>query len=209
MALLSRKYRLVVGAPSITTFESDVFTKQELVGVQDITTAEDFRTEQLNAVEISELQVKATVRSSSGSSAASSSDCIIDIYNLSPDTREVVEKVNNYVIFEAGYASDFDLKLIFSGQVISFETRLEGEDLITTLVCKDGYITNAGIRIGKAYPKGKTFGYVLKDLAAIYEKGGIPTGQLELGVRAKERQNYIQLRSPDETKLPQGYSVFG
>lgn len=206
MPLLKRQYELSVGLPPTTTYVSDIFTDQEVFGIQDIPVDRDYRTVKLNALQITDLHIKARISSKEGSNNRSST--VIEIYNLSQESLDVIEKVNNYVILKAGYVGN-ELDIIFTGQVSGFETRRVGQDLITSLTCSDGYIPNNSIRIQKAFPEGTKASDVMSYIVNKYKEIGIPTGQFVTGVDKDERTNYIQLRSPDETSFEMGYSLNG
>lgn len=60
----------------------------------------------------------------------------IEIYNLSEETRALVEKSGSYCIFKAGYGDT--LRDMFSGDVAKVTTKKSGPDFITSLECGDG-----------------------------------------------------------------------
>jgi len=214
--LYDRKYRLRVGRPDniIYTGSSGANVNIGIVDtVQGFPLYDDsYRTEKGEGVVITDLQMIADV--SSNSNTGNQAACIIKVYNLSDETRAILENENNNVILEAGYAQDEELKLIFSGQIFSYTTDKNGQDMITTIKCKDGFTPNNGIRISKYYSKTTgnrptTYEDVLTDLVKVFATNGIPTGFLELGDITSDRQTYVQLRSPRETILGRGYSTVG
>jgi len=206
MPLLKRKYRLVVGKPPITTITTEYITEDEVFGQLFIPKENDYRTVTLNAVEITELDINATISSKAGGKNSSS---VIKIYNLSEDTRNIVERVNNYVILEAGYASDEELKVVFTGQVSEFFTENVGEDLVTTLQCKDGYIPNNTLRVDKFFPAGVTADTIFKYIIDQYKKVGVPLGFYSGFSDKKERVEYVQLPMPQDTTFYMGYTLTG
>lgn len=209
--LFDRKYNLTIGTPTtvVYTGETSEIVENGTVDVRDEFVT-DYRLTDVNAVEITDLQIEADIKGNSNSSAgANSHTACIKIYNLSDDTRAIIERVNNYVILNAGYAQDPELKMVFTGQVASFETQRHGQNLITILYCKDGYTPVNGMRIAKAYPENTTYGDIFTDIAKIYANNGIPTGLIELGVEDLFRQDYVQFRAPDSTPLINGYSAIG
>lgn len=228
--LYDRKYRLVVGEPDNIIYTGDTNINVGVVDtIKGLPLYEDYRTEDGTAVEITDLHFEAEI--SGDSNTGNQASCILRIYNLSEDTRSVVEKLNNYVILNAGYSGDQELAMVFSGQVFDFNTEKQGADLVTTLKCKDGYVPNNGVRISKVYPKtftgadGKekylTYGDVLEDLADIFSRNGIPTGQLvtspedkgytetDLSLITDNKQLFQQLLAPADVKLLRGYSAIG
>ncbi|AKO60919.1 baseplate hub [Pseudoalteromonas phage H101] len=208
--LYDRKYRLVIGQPSNSIqYTGEVSSVNlETLGVFSPTNyVNDYRFEYGGGTEITDLQIIADV--AGNSNTGKQAGCVIKIYNLSDETRAQIEDVNNYLILEAGYAQDDELKLIFSGQIFNFNTEKQGQDLVTTLQCKDGFTPNNGVRVAKTYAKGLTYADVLYDLTRIFADNGIPTGQLEMEPLLADRQTYVQLRTPQETILRRGYSAVG
>ena len=183
--LFDRKYNLTVCLPP-SLVEVDIFSPplEEGTTQSNFVNNQDWRTvSKKNAVSITDLQVQATINSNSNSTS-STSKTTISIYNLSKRTINIIAKTNNYVILEAGYAQDKELIMIFSGQVESCTTIRQGQDLITKLVCTDGYTPNNYIKINKKFPREKengdphTYGDVLNYLVKQYENNGITTGDL-------------------------------
>lgn len=208
--LYDRKYRLVIGKPSNTiqyTGEVSSVNLDTLGVLKPSNYVNDYRFSYGGGVEITDLQMIADIKGKS--TTGNQSGCVIKLYNLSEETLADIEEANNYVLLEAGYAQDEQLALIFSGQIISSETDNLGEDVVTTIICKDGFTPTGGIRVAKKYAKGLTYADVLYDLTSIFADNGIPTGQLEMEPLLADRQTYVQLRTPQETKLRRGYSAVG
>lgn len=236
--LFDRKYRLSIG--SSDTLEGVLVSRPTLKGASTKIywqSLEDWRTVKTkNAVLITDLQMKASISGTSNNSSTSGgSATTIKIYNMAKSTRAIVERVNNYVILEAGYAQDKELPLIFSGQVMAVETTREGQDLITILQCKEGYSPNNSIKVSKKFDKEDTYGDVISYLATIYEDNGIATGDIVIDwsegghtgrvsplvnttgtkiLAAKAipqdfAQIPVMLMRPANSKLVNGYSVLG
>ena len=206
MPLLKRKYSLTIGLPPVTTITSKVITEDEVIGNLLIPNERDYRVVTNNAVEITESDLVARI----GARAAnSSSNTTISVYNLSPETLEIVERVNNYVILKAGYASDEDIGIVFTGQVKDFSTMREGQDLVTKLVCGEGYIPNNSIRIAKAFPEQTSADTIFKYMIERYKEAGVPLGQYTAQAKDDEIVDYVQLKRPPETIFEMGYSMNG
>lgn len=207
--LYDRKYKLVVGQPKdiIYTGEIKEIDLLNIDAVQRNEFVSDYRLDVLKAIEIVDLQIEAEI--SGNTSTGSQAAAIIKIYNLSDQSRAIIENVNNYVTLNAGYAQDEELAMIFSGQVFDFNTEKQGVDMVTTLKCKDGYTPNNSIRIAHKFPKGGNYEEVLTYLADVFANNGIPTGQLELIDVGENRQTFVQLRSPKETTLLRGLTIKG
>ena len=207
--LYDRKYKLVVGQPKdiIYTGEIKEIDLLNIDAVQRNEFVSDYRLDVLKAIEIVDLQIEVEI--SGNTSTGSQAAAIIKIYNLSDQSRAIIENVNNYVTLNAGYAQDEELAMIFAGQVFDFNTEKQGVDMVTTLKCKDGYTLNNSIRIAHKFPKGGNYEEVLTYLADVFANNGIPTGQLELIDVGENRQTFVQLRSPKETTLLRGLTVKG
>jgi hypothetical protein len=234
--LFDRKYLLTVGKPdNIVTFSNpaplvDGFTN---TGWQSGT--DWLKSTTKDAAEITDLQLETSIKGTSNDSKSASATTI-KIYNLSTFTRHIVERINNYVILQAGYEQDPELNLIFSGQVSNFETVREGQNLVTTLYCTDAYAPDNSVRVSKKFVKGQTWGDVLKYLIDAYSQNGVPlgdyvadwssaidhnsridtgTGDLLSNIITAEAspQNYVQLpvikKRPANTILINGYSMIG
>lgn len=202
----NRRYSLIVGKPPTTTIISKVVTEEEVIGINLIPTTEDYRTVTINAVEITESDISARI----SSKATSNTQAVeISIYNLSDETLDIVERVNNYIILKAGYVGDKELGIIFTGQVKEFTTLKDGEDTVTKLICGEGYIPNNTVRVKKAFPEGTTADDLFKFFIKQYKDAGVPLGQYTANGGDNERVDYVQLRWPNETEFPMGYSVNG
>lgn len=206
MKRTNRKYKLTVGLPPTKVIFTPIVSEAEVFGANLIPSDGDYRIVKLNAVEITDLDITGNVSSKAGS--GSNSKTQLQIFNLSPESLEIVEKNNNYVILEAGYSGE-ELKIIFTGQVSSFDTQRQGQDIVTTLVCSDGYIPNNTVRLSKAFPANTKANEVMEYLIQRYKDSGVALGQYVAQVDPKEKVEYIQLTSPSVTTFPMGYSLSG
>lgn len=204
-----RGYSLTIGLPPVTTITSKLVTEEEVIGLNLIPNEQDYRTVTLNAVEITESDIQAIIPSKAGNATQSTT---ISLYNLSDETLDIVERVNNYVILKAGFldkGSTDKMGIIFSGQVKEFSTRKEGTDTVTELVCGEGYIPNNTVRISKAFPEGVTADTIFKYFIKQYKEAGVPLGQYTAQAKDNEIVDFVQLRRPPETEFPMGYSING
>lgn len=234
--LFDRKYRLTIGHPDIvTTGTLPLFMSTGGTNTPNITTRIDkeilkdgytktnwqsgsdwIKTDPEEAALITDLQITANIAGSSNTSGGTSSTTI-SIFNMSDATRDIVELTNNYVILEAGYAQDEELKMIFSGQVTNFETKRRGQDLVTILQCSDAYTPNNSVRVSKYFPKTQTYADLIEYLITAYKENGVPLGEFtkkwESSFNSILPQNYIQLpvikQTPANTPLVTGYSMSG
>jgi len=63
----------------------------------------------------------------------------ISIYNLSDETLGLLEEKDTSAILKIGYDDD-ELSTLFIGDIVSYEHDFKGVDVITKIICKDGYI---------------------------------------------------------------------
>ncbi|SQI42325.1 Uncharacterised protein [Leminorella richardii] len=92
----------------------------------------------------------------------------LKIYNMNKQTRSVVERVNNNVIFKAGYEHDIGPVTIFTGSVVSAWTVSEGNDIITELSVRDGILALRDTKISLSYSPGTSALSVLDDVMASF-----------------------------------------
>lgn len=107
----------------------------------------------------------------------------ISIYNLSPDSRALVETPNNAVILNAGYTEDVGAKQIFVGIVRRSLTSREGPDWVTKLELDDGLLAYRDSKQSFSFPAGVSGVGVLKNVAASF---GLPVRQLPTGIQDKQ-----------------------
>jgi hypothetical protein len=97
------------------------------------------------------------------------------LYNISKETINFIEK-NNVVILKAGYETDGDLPLAFSGTVGKVSTVRAGADLVTTIIAKDGGNPINSIRWVASFPEGITYNFVLLQMIKKFKDNGVPLG---------------------------------
>lgn len=120
---------------------------------------------------ITDLHIEATIQAEGKTSASDETSSEIKIFNLSQETRDRISKVNAKVILEAGYEEL--QRVIFTGQVIDAYTIKNGEDVITTLICKDGWSPNTAVRFVKAYSRNQSYLQIFNDIIKTYNENGI------------------------------------
>lgn len=206
MQRTNRKYRLTIGLPPTKVIFTPVVSEAEVFGANLIPSDGDYRIVKRNAVEITDLDIQGNITSRSG--AGNTSKTLLQIYNLSPETLEIVEKVNNYVILEAGYSGE-ELNIIFTGQVSDFKTQRDGQDVVTTLTCGDGYIPNNTIRLSKSFPANTKANTVMEYLIQRYKDSGVALGEYVAQIDDKDKVEYVQLAPPATTTFSMGYSLSG
>jgi hypothetical protein len=128
----------------------------------------------------------------------------IEIFNLSPNTRQEIESTNGIVVLEAGYEDSE--KIIFSGQILRSSTEKRGPDIVTTLLCKDGYTPLNGIRYSKSFARGSTYGEIFNDVVAEFANNGISSANN--GIILNEVSAPIEF-SPEELTLEKSWVFSG
>ncbi|ASU03365.1 hypothetical protein [Pseudoalteromonas phage J2-1] len=228
----------IVSVPDDDYIEPNVFKQGTIIGSLDTSLTNDFRTEsgkKLRAREFRELRMIADVTSSAKAGGSKGSNTTIQLYNLSEDSLTTIEQKNAQVILEAGYYSDFSgeektLPLLFTGQIREVKTLQSGEDRITVMECTAAQAVNDSVRVSKYFPEsdsssefpalteltggsvsylGNTLGTVIEYLIGIYGDNGVPLGQYVGRASEEDRVDYVQLFSPDDIPLVNGYSVTG
>jgi len=91
-------------------------------------------------------------------------NALIDIYNLSKDTREKLININDLVILNAGYFDNVGVENIFIGNITNINHIKQGADLITKLECDDGAKVLREQKIKLSYKEGTSAKEVLTDV---------------------------------------------
>jgi len=191
-----RKYELTIGAAPYTkeihTPEKEISPdkKSEKKGDKDFRTAPS----EVEAKVISSLHIEAEINYSTNKTASNNQPASVKIYNLSPSTQNFI-RATGIVFLKAGYeitdtfeeekqeggettnkTADTNLPLIFTGQIESVVTTKEGEDTVTTLLCKDLGFAQKVVKISKSFAKGHTYKKVIEELLSEANSKGLPTG---------------------------------
>lgn len=175
--LFDRKYSLIIGKPVVNvTVPKSIALKDSFTATEWQSGSDWVKSNSGGALEITDLQMSAKIQGSANASGGANTSTIT-VHNMASSTRELVEVVGNYIILKAGYAQDEELKVIFTGQVSSFETRREGADLITVFQCSDAYTPNNSVRVSKKFIKGNTWKDVIDYLVGAYQSNGVPLGE--------------------------------
>lgn len=109
--------------------------------------------------------------------------CTVRIYNLSKESRAIVEVIGNVVILKAGYIDDSGASTIFTGNVIRYITTRENADFITELELKDGLLEFRDTKVSVSYSQGATGLQVIQDLA---KRFNLPVRKLPDDVKNKQ-----------------------
>lgn len=211
----NRKYELIVSQPFTETLTDSIDQYKNTPLENDYIVYKDSgdyrRVNKQRNVTITELHIEATVQQNSKTSGGKNNTTTIRIYNLNKENQAIVQSKGNYVVLNAGYDEKYSgqsLPLVFSGQVSDCYTEKQGQDVVTTLVCTDGYTPNSAVRLSYRRPKGATYADVIKDFAKIYADNGVPTGELVLDPFGDEAFSPLQ-NTPTNTTLTRSYVATG
>lgn len=111
-----------------------------------------------------------------------SNNCTIQIYNLSREHQDILRNDFINANFSIGFFKT-GLDLVFSGQVLTAQTRKQGADSITQIQMGGNYTQLNHDTISKFIPDGKTYQDVIEDL----RKSKLPsvTSAIYAGVNCK------------------------
>lgn len=152
----------------------------EILPDQQLPIVEEKVTKSGTGVDIRGLHMEARIASANKDSSTSSRSTI-KIYNLSPQTRVLVEKENAYVILSAGYNGDNGI--IFKGNVVRYETVKEHPNVVTTLYCEDSNIILRTAKVSNSWEPNTTYGDIIRDIAdRMQSEAGIAKGVIEVSV---------------------------
>lgn len=99
---------------------------------------------------------------------------VIHIYNLSEDSRDSVQQLNNLVILEAGYGDN--AQTLFEGHLTKGVTRKEGPDYVTEIQASDGIFAHQNSLINLSFGQSTTASTVATTLADALKGAGVRTG---------------------------------
>ncbi len=210
----NRKYELIVSKPieDISVDPADPYRNTPLDNESLVFKSTDNyqKINKLQNVTINALHFTADIDTSSKTSGSKGNSATIKIYNLSEESRGIVENVNNYVVLNAGYESDGDnLPIIFSGQVQKAFSKRQGSDFVTTLICKDGYTPSNAIRLSYRASRGKTYADVIRDFAEEWRKNGVAYTEDSLVLDEPTVIAPVVESTAENTVLERGYIFSG
>ena len=201
-----RKYTLTVEIPPEIIPPEDKYQNTPLEDASIVVTnKDDYRTIIIEqAVQITDLQIKATVNFKQKSTGKDPVNATIEIYNLSPATINQIVSVNGVVVLEAGYGDE--QAIIFTGQVFKSTVVKNGKDVVTTLQCKDGFTPLYGTLYSKTFSKGTPYSEIFQDLVAEFARNGINSSSSSIILDVPSK---IPLEAPSELKTVKSWSFSG
>ncbi len=116
----------------------------------------------------------------------SPNNCTVKVFNLTKETRAIVEKVGNVLILKAGYEQDTGESTIFTGNIIRVFTHREQSDWITEIELSDGYIPFRDSKVSITFNAGIKVAQVIQNLS---NKFGLPVRPLPTSIVNKQYVN--------------------
>lgn len=135
-----------------------------------------------NAVSIKDLRFEFDVHKTSGKTA---NKCLLKVYNASPDTRKIMETVNNLIILKAGYQGNGGAITLFTGAVCRALTNQVGADILTEFDLRDSVIPLRDAKIAISKPPHTSALAVLKTVVGNF---GLPL-KMALNITDKQYQS--------------------
>lgn len=100
-----------------------------------------------------------------------SNTAVIQVYNLSETTKNLLREVFNTITLQVGYEDGDGIKLIFKGNISESFTNRRGGDLITTIKSGDGLEALITTKFNKGYSSGTSAWDILDDIVKAF---GLP-----------------------------------
>lgn len=142
-------------------------------------------------VKAENLRIKFTIGKTSSTSSNKAS---ITVFNLTPDSRGILDSKDDIqIILEIGYGNNLDT--LFIGDMVRSETKKSGPDLITVIEIGDGQKALDESKLDKSYEAGIDLKIVMEDVIDTLKQ----TANIEVGTLDKIKQDIAQ----------NGYSVSG
>lgn len=141
------------------------------------------------------LQMEAKVRydSADGGNTSKKKDCEVKLYNLSKNTLNQI-KTGSTILIKAGYVTDKELPILFTGTISKVSTRKENTEVVTTIIAEEGKAPEKLLNNTFQYALGvDTYETILIDIASYLQTVGV-TIKLDLtDSEYNSRQTHWQL----------------
>lgn len=207
----NRKYELLIGLPPrmvprsrseyINQSYGSLFSSNNIVPTDVVF---DYRKED-RAVLINDLHFEADIKALGDKTNNQGSNATINIFNLSPETLQIVSQKNAKVILKAAYEGYPELPIIYTGQVKEcFTDSSSGVNSITTLQCTDGYTITSGLKVSKSFPPVTAASEIVEDLVGALVANGLSKGRVIV-----DEPSFPINKIPSLTFLPRGWSYTG
>ncbi len=200
MANFNRVYELIVSRPpSINSNPTLITPDAETEQVVD--KEGDYRTEDLEAITITDLNLRGSV--SSGKSKGSTSPFSATITGLTSNSLAYFEK-NSVVILRAGY-DNTNVSVLFAGQILTKEVDYSQETSTLSFTASEGYTPSNSVKVTKTFPANTTYQNILQFLIDTYGNNGIPVGRGLSELSSLTGKGLS--RGVDEITLVDGYTI--
>lgn len=131
---------------------------------------------------IKDLNIVFTIAKSDGSDERSSGTATIKVYNLSSTSINRLQK-DDAILLQVGYKTDAAEPLVlFTGDVLSVSSIKVGGQLVTTLICQEGYVPKRQGYTSRSFTGGDnapTVGDIIREIVTL--DLGLPVAQLNNG----------------------------
>tara|TARA_R110002126_G_scaffold34517_8_gene106829 strand:+ start:1347 stop:2372 length:1026 start_codon:yes stop_codon:yes gene_type:complete len=215
-----RAYSLVVGLPPSTIPFGPLTLEQHLEFTTTYDSEVDYRSvETAEAVEIQDLQMRAVIKGSDTKSVGESTAATISVFNLSEEQIAKVSVIDAFVILRAGYEfqlgekRNYDsLPLIFTGQVMTSETKFMGVDKVTTLTCKEGFTPASSAKVSLSIKSAElnqipqTYTEVFNLLIDVWKANGVSVADYSIDYSRPMPKRSVPI---GEAQIPFGWSYEG
>lgn len=110
----------------------------------------------------------------------------VDVYNVSPSTRALLERAGNRLVLYAGYRQD-EVRVLAIGDITNYETTANGPDNLTKVIAGDGLIALSDIRVSLSYGENTEAETVARDVA---EQMGLDDVEINADLAKPYRSGY-------------------
>ena len=111
-----------------------------------------------------------SVRIASGT-GSSGEKSVLTLYNLNPETLEVLNQEGCVVRVYAGYQGA--VNLVYSGDIEEVSPKTEGQDIAYKIDCKDGSIDLKNTRVSIQYSENISMANIVRDLASRFPSASL------------------------------------
>ncbi len=124
---------------------------------------------------ISDLRISFSVKKPNPGLKDSINMANIDIYNLSEETRNQINNLDNIVILKVGYEEANGEEILFIGNIKNIINLKTVPNVVTSITAGDGYNALQNIAVALSYKEGTKISQILSD---VVKKFGITKKQL-------------------------------
>ena len=119
-------------------------------------------------IQISKLRIEFAVKKTE---TPDSNSCTINIYNLSENTRNLIDRVDKIMILEAGYSESSGLETLFVGNISNITHSINKPNVITKVESNDGEKALQNARSALSYSGATSVKQMLKGVIRDFNIG--------------------------------------